>query len=150
MEFRRACLATIVVVFTASAQDFRLWPVSPTNDEPFQIRFTAVPGLLYDIETSTNLAEWELLTTVRAQSAIQSVADPTNQVAGARFYRVADLSPNIVVEGWINTEDSAFVLVSSSLDSAATYTDADGHYLLRTTAKALPSNLPFTLYFSKI
>jgi hypothetical protein len=125
------------------------------NNSSFGITFLATPGALYDLETSTNLLDWDWLETVRARTAVETFADPSSTNLQARFYRVADLSPNITIEGVVESTDEPgvpppFVLVSSSLDSATAYTDEGGRYVLRTSASATANNVPFTLFFSKV
>src|ERR1051325_7659164 len=136
--------------FKVSAQTLRLWPSAVSNAETFEFHFNTAPGLLYDVETSTNLFQWDLLTTVRAHSGSESVSDAKTPGASSRFYRVADLSSNIVNEGEVDPVDPGYVLVSSSLDGATVYTATNGHYVLRTSAPAVPANVPFTLFFSRI
>jgi len=140
---------TAWIGFNLSAQTLHLWPPA-SNTHPFQFHFNAAPGLLYDVETSTNLAQWEILTTLRARTAVEVVNDSNSVAEPWRFYRVADLSSNIVVEGAVDTIDPGYVLVSSSLDGTTVYTDTNGHYVLRTSAAAVSANVPFTLFFSKI
>src|ERR1043166_1701867 len=148
MKTRWALLGVVVsCIVCRSAQETRL---STSLSPSFNLQFNAVPGFLYDVEASTNLSSWELLTTIRAQAAIERLADSNSITIGQRFFRVADLSPYIVVEGLVDTIDSGYVLVSSSLDASTTYTDPSGHYVLRTSTPATPSHLPFTLHFSNV
>src|SRR5215203_6162734 len=74
-------------------------PPTPSSGNVFGFQFSATPGLLYDIETSTNLFDWDWLETVRAHAVEESFSDVNSSNAATRFYRVADLSMNITVEG---------------------------------------------------
>jgi hypothetical protein len=56
-------------------------------DGSFQLSLTGGIGLSYDIQTSTDLAVWSLLTTVTNTSRTISVIDTTAAGSGRRFYR---------------------------------------------------------------
>jgi len=155
--FRLAAAAFLGCACAAVAFDLRA--PRPPAGSPFSITFDATPGIFYTVEASSNLLSWEILRTLRAPSAAATWSDTNSLAVPLRYYRVADLSDKIVVEGWVNSPDGigiptncpfCDILVSSSLDGSTTYTDLDGHYILRTTAAAASTNLPFTLYFSKL
>src|SRR5689334_15174519 len=95
-----ACVAVGIFFFTVTPSLAAPPIVSPRPDGPsFGISFTAIPGVLYDIESSTNLMDWDWLGTMRARTAAESFADQKSTNFDARFYRVADLSANIIIEG---------------------------------------------------
>lgn len=153
----RGCLA-IVVLAAWSAAAFELRVAKPQAGNAIGISFDAVPGSYYDVEASTDLLSWSVLRTIRAETS-DATWQETNAPLAARYYRVADLSGTIVIEGQVRTTDGRGVpehcpfcdiLVSSSLDSSIAYTDTDGRYVLRTRAAAVETNVPFTLSFSKI
>ena len=128
--FMWAVVCTSVLAPVFAADRFALQLLNSSNAHPFEFRFEAVPGLLYDVEVSTNLLEWDLWRTLRAGTAAERVIDTNSGDFDARFYRVGDLSSNIVVEGWIEIPNAAGiiepcllcnVLLSSSLDSSVAY-----------------------------
>ena len=143
-----AALAAITVIafpFTTNGLELRV--PRTESGSGFRISFDAVPGSYYDIQASTNLLSWSVLRTLRADGG-SATWEETNSIAGERFYRVADWSMNIVVEGTVRSADGRGVpdscpfcdiLVSSSLDTSFTYSDSEGHYVLRTQATAAAS-----------
>lgn len=157
VRFLRLYLLLFACGCSASAFDLRA--TRPAPGAPFAIEFNATPGMFYSMEGSSNLTSWEILRTWRAPAADATWTDTESFMAPFRFYRVGDLSDRIVVEGRITSPDGrgipdhcpfCDILVSSSLDGNITYTDAEGRFLLRTGVAATTTNLPFTLYLSKI
>jgi len=152
-----AAILFFTIILSGSAAGIHVVP-GPARF-PFSIAFDTAPGMYYDVQGSTNLFSWEILKTLRAPSATATWTDTNSDLLALRYYRIEDLSGTIVVEGDVTSPDGQGVpqncpfcdiLVSSSLTGATTYTDRDGHYALRTGAAAASTNLPFTIYFSKL
>jgi len=68
-----------------------LVPAGETTE--FRMTFTGVPGVQYVVETSTNLADWTLLTTIVGAAEGVPVVDPHTLGVGQRFYRIRPASP---------------------------------------------------------
>ena len=93
----RAIVVFFAIVQSTSAVELGVG--TNANRFPFSLTFDAVPGMFYDIETSTNLFSWDLAKTIRPASASAVWTDTNESILPARYYRIADLSANIVVEG---------------------------------------------------
>ena len=61
------------------------------SDEGLQLTFGTEAGVQYRIETSSDLVQWELLTTTQGTGAAVSVTDETAGEATQRFYRAVQV-----------------------------------------------------------
>lgn len=76
------------IQITGEAQPPEIISFIAMGDGQYRLRFSAQVGTIYSIDTSTNLTNWNLLTSLTAQSTVEEVFDNPAPGNPVRFYRV--------------------------------------------------------------
>lgn len=145
------CVAAVICANAAWCGDFRI-RVSGVTNNAVHLNFPASSNTFYEVRYSTNLFEWHVFTTLRAQDKSVSLLDTQAAKLPLRYFSVSDLSPFVVVEGYVRTPDDRpipYVIVSNIVDETRTATDSAGHYYLRTWMANSQASFPFRLNFLK-
>jgi hypothetical protein len=105
------------------------------------LTFTTLTGDYYVLESSTNLANWQIVTNFTAMDVSTTVVDSHLAGLSQRFYRLRDDTGFLTYSGVVLDQNTSQPIanaeVYSAFDGTATFTDAGGSFYLLTS---LPSS----------
>lgn len=145
------CAAMVICANAARCEDFKI-RISHLTNKAVLLNFPTSSNKVYEVLYSTNLLEWHVFKTLRAQDNHLSLVDTQAAQLPHKYFSASDVSQFVVVEGYVRTPDGwpvPYVIVSNTVDETRTHTDLAGHYLLRTWMPNAQTSFPFRLDFLK-
>jgi hypothetical protein len=111
----------------------------PPGSNRFEVRFDTAKDGFYALEVSTNMAEWDSVSSFLAEGGSFTYTEPEGSDATLRFYRLRDLSTNYLrLAGWAydswSGQPVAGAVVQTDLSGNTATSDTQGRFFLQTEA----------------